>query len=90
MDCSGGPQPRTPRTPSVTLVTTSCDRDIIRYNSTSITTIHVAASLGRESITVVTSDKDLLRESVARSVARQSASELSRKAQGTFLERGNA
>ena len=42
---------------------------------------YVAASRGRDSITVVTSDKDLLRESVAHSVARQSASELSRKAQ---------
>jgi hypothetical protein len=35
----------------------------------------------------VTSDKDLLRESVAHSVARQSASELSRKAQEPSLER---
>ena len=50
---------------------------------------YVAASRGRESITVVTSDKDLLRESVAHSVARQSASELSRKAQGPSLERLN-
>jgi hypothetical protein len=48
---------------------------------------YVAASRGRESITVVTSDKDLLRESVARSVARQSASELSRKAQEPSLEK---
>jgi hypothetical protein len=47
---------------------------------------YVAASRGRESITIVTSDKDLLRESVARSVARQSASELSRKAQGPSLK----
>ncbi|MGA9980695.1 MAG: MobF family relaxase [Candidatus Sulfotelmatobacter sp.] len=47
---------------------------------------YVAASRGRESITVVTSDKDLLRESVARSVARQSASDLSRKAQKPSLE----
>ena len=44
---------------------------------------YVAASRGRESITVVTSDRELLRESVAHSVARQSASELSRKAQGS-------
>ena len=48
---------------------------------------YVAASRGRERITVVTSDRDLLRESVARSVARQSASELSRKAEGPSLER---
>jgi hypothetical protein len=47
---------------------------------------YVAASRGRESITVVTSDRDLLRESVAHSVARQSASELSRKAQGPSLK----
>jgi conjugative relaxase-like TrwC/TraI family protein len=42
---------------------------------------YVAASRGRGSITVVTSDKELLRETMAQSVARQSASELSRKAQ---------
>jgi hypothetical protein len=47
---------------------------------------YVAASRGRESITVVTSDKDLLRESVAHSVARQSASELSRKMQAPSIE----
>ena len=40
---------------------------------------YVAASRGRESITVVTSDKELLRQSVARSAERQSASELVRK-----------
>jgi conjugative relaxase-like TrwC/TraI family protein len=40
---------------------------------------YVAASRGRESVTVVTSDKGLLRESVARSGERQSASELLRK-----------
>jgi conjugative relaxase-like TrwC/TraI family protein len=50
---------------------------------------YVAASRGRESITVVTTDKDLLRESVAHSLARQSASELSRKAQEPSLERLN-
>jgi hypothetical protein len=42
---------------------------------------YVAASRGRESVTVVTSDPELLRESVARSGARQSASELARKVQ---------
>src|SRR5271165_1082537 len=47
---------------------------------------YVAASRGRESITVVTSDKDLLRESVARSVTRQSASELARKMQAPSIE----
>jgi ATP-dependent exoDNAse (exonuclease V) alpha subunit len=39
---------------------------------------YVAASRGREGITVVTSDKDLLRDSVAHSEARKSASELVR------------
>ncbi len=48
---------------------------------------YVAASRGRDNITVVTSDRDLLRESVAHSVARQSASELSRKAQEPSLEK---
>jgi conjugative relaxase-like TrwC/TraI family protein len=48
---------------------------------------YVAASRGRESITVVTSDKELLRETVASPDARQSASELARKAQGPSLER---
>ncbi len=48
---------------------------------------YVAASRGRESLTVVTSDTGLLRESIARSDVRQSASELSRKAQGPSLER---
>ena len=42
---------------------------------------YVAASRGRESITVFTSDTERLRESVARSSARTSALELERKAQ---------
>jgi hypothetical protein len=40
---------------------------------------YVAASRGRESVTVVTSDKSLLAETVGRSGERQSASELVRK-----------
>jgi hypothetical protein len=48
---------------------------------------YVAASRGRASVTIVIGDRDLLRESVAHSVARQSASELSRKAQEPALER---
>lgn len=40
---------------------------------------YVAASRGRESVTVVTSDKSLLQESVGRSGERQSASEMVRK-----------
>ena len=49
---------------------------------------YVAASRGRESVTVVTSDKELLRESVGRSGERQSASELVRKTgkEGAFAE----
>jgi hypothetical protein len=41
---------------------------------------YVAASRGRESVTVVTSNKQELRRSVGSSAARQSASELERKA----------
>jgi ATP-dependent exoDNAse (exonuclease V) alpha subunit len=48
---------------------------------------YVAASRGRQSVQVITSDKESLRESVARSSARKSASELARKA-GTVLMRG--
>ena len=40
---------------------------------------YVAASRGRESIAIVSSDKELLQETVARSDLRQSASELARK-----------
>jgi ATP-dependent exoDNAse (exonuclease V) alpha subunit len=48
---------------------------------------YVAASRGRESITVITSDKDALRESVGCSTARKSATELARTAAGR-LQRG--
>jgi ATP-dependent exoDNAse (exonuclease V) alpha subunit len=48
---------------------------------------YVAASRGRESIIVITSDTESLRESVANSTARQSATELARKAMGK-VERG--
>jgi hypothetical protein len=40
---------------------------------------YVAASRGRENLVVVTSDKERLRESVAHSTARKSASELARQ-----------
>ena len=40
---------------------------------------YVAASRGRRSVQVITSDRELLRESVARSTARQSASELAER-----------
>jgi conjugative relaxase-like TrwC/TraI family protein len=48
---------------------------------------YVAASRGRQSVQVVTSDKESLRESVARSSMRKSASELARKV-GTVFVRG--
>jgi ATP-dependent exoDNAse (exonuclease V) alpha subunit len=41
---------------------------------------YVAASRGRKSLQIITSDKELLRESLACSAARRSASELARKA----------
>jgi len=48
---------------------------------------YVAASRGRERVTVVTSDKELLRETVGRSGERQSASELVRKMNDRIIER---
>jgi hypothetical protein len=48
---------------------------------------YVAASRGRQSVQVITSDKEVLRDTVARSTARKSASELARKA-GVVLEQG--
>src|SRR5208283_205762 len=64
----------------------SVDAVVISADAMRKELFYVAASRGRESITVVTTDKGLLRESVAHSVARQSASELSRKAQEPSLE----
>jgi hypothetical protein len=46
---------------------------------------YVAASRGRQSVQVITSDKESLRESVARSSARKSASELARKAGNVLM-----
>jgi len=48
---------------------------------------YVAASRGRQSVTVITSDKERLRASVARSMARTSASDLVR-GRGPVLRRG--
>ena len=48
---------------------------------------YVAASRGRQSVTVITSDKERLQETVARSMARTSASELVR-GKGTHSHRG--
>jgi UvrD-like helicase family protein len=59
----------------------SVDAVVISGDAMKKELFYVAASRGRESVTVVTSDRELLRESVARSGARQSASELARKVQ---------
>jgi hypothetical protein len=48
---------------------------------------YVAASRGRQSVTVITSDKERLRATVAQSMARTSASDLARE-RGTVLRRG--
>jgi conjugative relaxase-like TrwC/TraI family protein len=48
---------------------------------------YVAASRGRQAVTVITSDREQLRETVAQSTARTSASELLR-GKGTVLRRG--
>ncbi len=59
----------------------SVDAVVISGDAMKKELFYVAASRGRESVTVVTIDRELLRESVARSGARQSASELARKVQ---------
>jgi ATP-dependent exoDNAse (exonuclease V) alpha subunit len=60
----------------------SVDAVVISGDAMQKELFYVAASRGRESVTVVTSDRELLRESVTRSGARQSASELARKVRG--------
>jgi ATP-dependent exoDNAse (exonuclease V) alpha subunit len=57
----------------------SVDSVIISTDGMPKELFYVAASRGRESVLVVTSDKETLSESAGRSNARQSASELSRK-----------
>jgi len=66
----------------------SVDAVVISGDAMKKELFYVAASRGRESVTVVTSDRELLRESVARSGARQSASELARKVQRRAFQRG--
>ena len=66
----------------------SVDTVVISGDAMQKELFYVAASRGRESVTVVTSDRELLRESVARSGARQSASELARKIQRRAFQRG--
>lgn len=57
----------------------SVDAVVISGDAMKKELFYVAASRGRESVKVITSDKELLRESVARSGERKSASELARK-----------
>jgi ATP-dependent exoDNAse (exonuclease V) alpha subunit len=57
----------------------SVDSVIISGDGMQKELFYVAASRGRETVQVITSDKELLRDSVGRSAARQSASELARK-----------
>jgi UvrD-like helicase C-terminal domain len=59
----------------------SVDAVIISGDAMKKELFYVAASRGRESVTGVTSDRESLRQSVSRSGARQSASELARKVQ---------
>ncbi len=66
----------------------SVDAVVISGDAMKKELFYVAASRGRESVTVVTSDRELLRESVARSGARQSASELARKVKRRTFQRG--
>ncbi len=57
----------------------SVDSVIISADGMRRELFYVAASRGRESVLVITGDKESLRETVARSNARQSASELARR-----------
>src|SRR5262245_60946420 len=58
----------------------SVDKVIVSGDGMQKELFYVAASRGRESVVVITSDKERLRETVAHSTARQSASELARRA----------
>ena len=65
----------------------SVDAVIISADGMHKELFYVAASRGRESVEVITSDRERLRETVARSKVRTSASELARRA-GLGLQRG--
>jgi ATP-dependent exoDNAse (exonuclease V) alpha subunit len=65
----------------------SVDEVIVSADGMGRELFYVAASRGRVRVTVVTSDADALRASVGRSAARQSATELARRA-AVRLERG--
>jgi len=60
----------------------SVDAVIISGDGMQKELFYVAASRGRESVLVITSDKERLRESIAQSTARKSASELARQRPG--------
>jgi ATP-dependent exoDNAse (exonuclease V) alpha subunit len=62
----------------------SVDTVIISADGMQKELFYVAASRGRESVTVITSDKERLKETVAKSMARKSASELVRGAGPIF------
>lgn len=59
----------------------SVDSVIIAADGMRRELFYVAASRGRENITIITSDKERLRESIGHSGIRQSASELARKSE---------
>jgi len=59
----------------------SVDSVIISADGMQKELFYVAASRGRERVEVITSDRERLRQTVARSTARKSASELARRAQ---------
>jgi conjugative relaxase-like TrwC/TraI family protein len=63
------------------------DAVVISADSMKRELFYVSASRGREAIRVVTSDRERLRDSVARSGARQSASELARHAEQVRQQR---
>jgi len=65
----------------------SVDAVIISADGMQKELFYVAASRGRGSVDVITSDKERLRDTIARSTARRSASELARRAQ-PGLQRG--
>jgi len=63
----------------------SVDAVIISADGMQKELFYVAASRGRESVDVITGDKERLRDTVARSTARTSASELARRARPGLL-----
>ena len=65
----------------------SVDAVVISGDAMKKELFYVAASRGRESVMVVTSDKGVLRESIARSGERQSATELDRKTSGKEIDK---